>query len=1588
MSSKSRGQKDQADQATLSCAAPRRRDAAGDPLPGRATAGGWIKALTLPIGVTLGVTLPNVSHAQVTFIGNFIRGVNLANYGYSTQAFIFTNGTTVTNNATAIYGPSGTQWTITNLGLINSVAADGVQFLSGGVVTNSGTASRIFGNDNGVNISGQPGTVINQGSITGQMEVGVNLGAGGQVTNSGTQANISGLTSGVDINGSGTVVNSGTISAGSGAGIELTGGGSINNSGVVSGVSAGVLVTGGDTQITNSGMISGATTAIQFGSGNDVLQIDPGASFFGVVDGGGGNNTLEFAAGTGTGTFTGLGSNGFVNFGAVSIDAGANWTLSSSNTVGTGVSLTNNGNLTSTGTLLNEGILTNTGTLQDAGTLTNAGTLVNTTGTVTVTGSLTNNGLVAGAVTLSNAGSLTNAAGATISSAADAVYGSVSGPVTMTNDGTITGSGNAGVALQAGGMVTNDGTASQITGGMDGVDVFTQVGIVVNQGAIKGVAGLGIYLGAGGTLTNSGTSATVSGSTDGVVVIGGGDVFNDGTIKGGAAAGYGVAFSTGGGSFTNTNSSASVSGAHGVAFEGVGAVNNAGTITGTAAYGVALGSGSVVNSGTASAISGVRGGIVVQAGLGTITNGGTISATSGAGISLAAGGSINNSGLISGTSYGVIATGGNTQITNTGTIKATGANGIGVLFEADASGTIDNVGTIDGAGGTAVKFSGGTNELIIESGGVLSGIADGADGNNTLLIEGTGQLSDAQIIGFQNTEFSGTSTLDTTTAVVNPTIASGASVVNQGTMSGALNVGGAGVLDNPGTITTAAASTNSGTLTSEGTFINSSVLTNNGSFSNSGGLTNSGTLTNNGSLTNIGVLTNNGSFANAGALTNNGTINGAGSLSNSASVVNNGRITGDTNGITGSGSITNTGTIIGTAGTGVQMTGPGVLTNAANALIQGGQYGIQVGTGGTVNNAGTILDDAIAGAALGSGAVVNNSGTIGGVTGAVFTGTGATLASSGTISGSGGVAVQFDAGANSLTLDTGSVLNGDIDGGGGAGQITLTGSGTLTNAVSHFGAGSGLEIASGANWIASGNWAIATVTNAGLFHAGTLTTPLQLTGNFTQLPGATLQVALGGNGNASKFAIDGSAALAGTLALVPTGSFTVAGTRYTILTASSGVSGVFGQVTFSNALLAPNLTYDTNDVVVTFGQLPVSTATSVPLGGGTPNQRATAFALDKAVAVNPAAFAATLTGLDQMSAAQVRASLDRLSGENFASLPTIALMAGEQFVSQFQQQAILARLGDSATAAGRDAAAAGGRQQLASLNGAPVANPWANLSLPWGIWAAGYGQMGHLDGDGNTHGLSESVTGAAVGADYKVNPALRVGLAVGYGSAAYSLDNGGGAGDVNYTQVGVYSDYTKGPVYLDGMLGVAVGDGSTSRDASLRGAPAEAHADVSSTEVLGGIETGYRLPLNRTLTLTPFAGLSFGTVWQNAFTESGAGALDLSTQNQSKSSVKSTLGARLAADVPVSRWLVASSLQVGWSHEFAPTDRNSIAYFAGLPSTAFTVAGARVPGNSAMVAVGLSTRVSAGGSLNLHYDGYFSGTGSSNAVTGSFRYVW
>ena len=265
-------------------------------------------------------------------------------------------------NGVEIDGSSGT---VSNFGTMVSV-----YMTAGGSVTNGQSGSStghivgyIFGGYEAVAITGGDGTVVNFGVIFSQAEyggVGVRLdgssgtlanfgfilggdsyvgsyfGGGvylraGSVTNGQSGASggyIKGYNNGVLIyGGNSTVTNFGTIESLGGAGVDLQAGGNVENFGTIGAGVIGIEFAGTLAgTVTNAGTISGNSDAVLFGSGDDLLVVDPGAVFIGKVDGGGGNNTLELAAGTGPGTLGGLGTS-FVNFGSVVFDANAAWTV-------------------------------------------------------------------------------------------------------------------------------------------------------------------------------------------------------------------------------------------------------------------------------------------------------------------------------------------------------------------------------------------------------------------------------------------------------------------------------------------------------------------------------------------------------------------------------------------------------------------------------------------------------------------------------------------------------------------------------------------------------------------------------------------------------------------------------------------------------------------------------------------------------------------------------------------------------------------------------------------------------------------------------------------------------------------------------------------------------------------------------------------------------------------------------------------------------------------------------------------------------------------------------------------------------------
>ncbi|KAB0633143.1 autotransporter domain-containing protein, partial [Burkholderia territorii] len=158
---------------------------------------------------------------------------------------------------------------------------------------------------------------------------------------------------------------------------------------------------------------------------------------------------------------------------------------------------------------------------------------------------------------------------------------------------------------------------------------------------------------------------------------------------------------------------------------------------------------------------------------------------------------------------------------------------------------------------------------------------------------------------------------------------------------------------------------------------------------------------------------------------------------------------------------------------------------------------------------------------------------------------------------------------------------------------------------------------------------------------------LNVAGNVTFQPGSTLQVAVTPQQGGS-IAASGTATLnGGTVQVLANQASYQPTTKYTILSASSGVQGTFSQVNSNYAFLMPTLSYDPDHVYL---QL-VSNGTALPDVATTPNQRAVATAIGALGAGNPL-YDTVLT----TDAATARRAYGMLDGELQASLKSMLLL--------------------------------------------------------------------------------------------------------------------------------------------------------------------------------------------------------------------------------------------------------------------------------------------------------------------------------------------
>ncbi len=623
--------------------------------------------------------------------------------------------------------------------------------------------------------------------------------------------------------------------------------------------------------------------------------------------------------------------------------------------------------------------------------------------------------------------------------------------------------------------------------------------------------------------------------------------------------------------------------------------------------------------------------------------------------------------------------------------------------------------------------------------------------------------------------------------------------------------------------------------------------------------------------------------------------------------------------------------------------GPGSLALNSGTVTLAGANSYTGGTmvnGGTLNVTGSITGDL----AVGPGATFVNSGTV--------NSPGYWLSNQGTFTNNGAIVGNF---ANvGIATNTGTFTGSVINGG------SFVNNGVVTGDVLNLG-------------VLSGSGTVGNFANFGVVAPGNSIGTVNVTGNFLHAASGTYLVEVVGQGQSDRIAVAGAATLQGGTVVVTAlpGMAFAPSTTYTLVSAAGGLSGTFASVNELYPFLQSNLSYDANNAYLT---LQVGGFAAQALN---PTQYAVGAVLDASAPNATGDYATVLGTLATATAAQGQAVMTALSGNNYAGFSTSMVQGAQLFMNNFANQTG----GGGSPISNRVALA-----QACDVACDPTQPPL------WGAWGGGLGGLGVVGANAPLGSVTYNVGGFAAGLDRLITPTTRLGVTAGYTTGTQWVGGFDGVGRSDTFQAGLYGGFAQDKVYADALVGYAYGYNQMWRNIPIPGLQQRtAQGRTGANQFYGQVETGYRFDLGGIAEafVTPFARLQAYTGTQNAFTETGAQSLNLTVNAQTTNSLRSVLGAQLGGAMDLGwREKLALQFRLGWSHEYADTNRPVTATLAGAPALAFTTFGVAPQRDGAVVGFSANTAVADAMSIYLRYEGDISGQDSAHAITAGVRITW
>ena len=246
-----------------------------------------------------------------------------------------------------------------------------------------------------------------------------------------------------------------------------------------------------------------------------------------------------------------------------------------------------------------------------------------------------------------------------------------------------------------------------------------------------------------------------------------------------------------------------------------------------------------------------------------------------------------------------------------------------------------------------------------------------------------------------------------------------------------------------------------------------------------------------------------------------------------------------------------------------------------------------------------------------------------------------------------------------------------------------------------------------------------------------------------------------------------------------------------------------------------------------------------------------------------------------------------------------------------------------------------------------------------GLWAKGFGYFGSRGAQGAFLGYDSKILGVMVGYDTELNSDTRAGLGVGYARSTIHGHTFNSDTDFNTYQAIAYISHETGTWVADGDVSYGWNNYSGIRRISFTGLNREADAKYGGEDITGLVTLGYHFfdqeIFDRGITITPLASLQATHVGLQAYTETGAGDIDLKVNSQDYTFLESGLGVNVASPFDAGDGMDGlPELHFKWLYDILNPSFTNTAALTAAGSPSFTTLPLRFTPNTLNVGAGVT----------------------------------